>query len=1046
MAVSLSQVERGQRVPLSRAGVFFSRTFTQMKFLRVVATRGAAIVAASLMAVGAIVWVAMAHRLPADERFASEYRRATQRPMVARFSWLPYSQAPDGRFAMTASLRTSAALTLQSNAPTPARAAGAMISGRTTAAIALLESAVESDPNDAALWNDLSGARYELARTKDDYRAYLSALAATDSALDRRPRSALFNRALVLDAIGFHNDAAAAFESLAASEPGSEWTREATARARAAKRPSDLELWLESIPSLENLCKNGDSAQARLIVKRFPQFARAWAEGEFPARWGEAYLAGYVADATHWSRVTTCIGRALIETSGESIVADIAATMERADTEAARALAEAHVGYRTARKLFKSREVTASLSLLREAERRFVRARSPAALGAAYFLANALFDAHALDEAMEIHARLDRSVPQRYASLRACVEWLRALLYAWSNRPFESLVAARTAIREFDRLGEHENAARMRSMLASLLAALGNGVEADRHRLRSFRDAVQSGNPKVIEVVLNHAARDAMNDRQWELARALLRLQNARPAASPRMAFDVKMALAFVDAQISGAAPDFRAAAAAAQGVTDPSLREDALDALAFGQATHPRREAGQAVRLLTEVIDYRKSHDRIALLPAPYVERARAFREVGNSASAEADLRSAIELIDSAGANIQSETLRDIYTGTSRDAHRDLAEMLFADRRPSEAFIVADRSRARALVERLQLPERERTVQALQRRIPEEAVVAHYTALSDRLAITVVERSRWKVVIVPTSRTAIEASRNALTDAILRGDADAETTAAMTLYRSLIAPLAAELEIGKRLVIIPDEATTEVPFAPLRAPDGTRLMMRNIVMAPSAATVFRKRAKTPRNVVVVADPAFDSATFPHLERLPAARREARLLEALYPQATVLQQAEATKAAVVDALRDSDMFHVAAHAFADPIDATRSFILLAPSGRSGALHSADIAQLQLTGAPLVTIAACRTSAVGGGSASIRSLALAFFAAGSGTVVSTLWPVDDESASAMMGVFYREIASGSNPAAALRTAQLDAIENGIPTRQWAAFQMHTVVVD
>ena len=51
-----------------------------------------------------------------------------------------------------------------------------------------------------------------------------------------------------------------------------------------------------------------------------------------------------------------------------------------------------------------------------------------------------------------------------------------------------------------------------------------------------------------------------------------------------------------------------------------------------------------------------------------------------------------------------------------------------------------------------------------------------------------------------------------------------------------------------------------------------------------------------------------------------------------------------------------------------------------------------------------------------------SLSTAFSSAGAATVVSALWPVDDELTRQLFGDFYAALARGSSPQAALREAQ------------------------
>lgn len=71
-----------------------------------------------------------------------------------------------------------------------------------------------------------------------------------------------------------------------------------------------------------------------------------------------------------------------------------------------------------------------------------------------------------------------------------------------------------------------------------------------------------------------------------------------------------------------------------------------------------------------------------------------------------------------------------------------------------------------------------------------------------------------------------------------------------------------------------------------------------------------------------------------------------------------------------------------------------------------------------------------------------TLAQAFLYAGAGSVVSTLWRIEDEGAAAMASLFYGELARGVGPAEALARAQRTMITEGQygSPHHWAAYQL------
>jgi CHAT domain-containing protein len=94
-------------------------------------------------------------------------------------------------------------------------------------------------------------------------------------------------------------------------------------------------------------------------------------------------------------------------------------------------------------------------------------------------------------------------------------------------------------------------------------------------------------------------------------------------------------------------------------------------------------------------------------------------------------------------------------------------------------------------------------------------------------------------------------------------------------------------------------------------------------------------------------------------------------------------------------------------------------------------------------APLVVMSGCATEGgmqlTGEG---MNSLAQAFFFAGAHAVVGSLWRVDDEATSKLMGSLYHGMLVEHKDAAdALRLAQLRMLRRGAKPVDWAAFVMN-----
>jgi CHAT domain-containing protein len=270
-----------------------------------------------------------------------------------------------------------------------------------------------------------------------------------------------------------------------------------------------------------------------------------------------------------------------------------------------------------------------------------------------------------------------------------------------------------------------------------------------------------------------------------------------------------------------------------------------------------------------------------------------------------------------------------------------------------------------------------------------------------------------------------------------LAGGSDAPGLAAR-LGRALFVGLG-ELPAGGTVFIAPDQLLRYVPFEALPAPGGRGLLIDRTAVAylPSVAALGwpqreNRRDRGPRLVAIgsprlgaerTATPLGLAAAA--LPPLPGAREEmthvARLLGG---SRLLLAGSEATESALRAAARRSPrVIHLATHTVVDERPGRETAIVLSPEGTDdGLLSPSEIAGLQL-GNDLTVLSACRTSlGPEADGQALASLTGAFLAAGSRTVVATLWDVGDQATAAFMEQLYFELGQGHAPAAALRRAK------------------------
>jgi CHAT domain-containing protein len=257
-----------------------------------------------------------------------------------------------------------------------------------------------------------------------------------------------------------------------------------------------------------------------------------------------------------------------------------------------------------------------------------------------------------------------------------------------------------------------------------------------------------------------------------------------------------------------------------------------------------------------------------------------------------------------------------------------------------------------------------------------------------------------------------------------------------LALYQRLIAPLEG-LGLPGQLLIVPSGALGFLPFDALLTsppPAGCHFgrypyLIRRyaISQAYSAAlqAALLERPSGNRRLAGFA-PAFPAGgPYAPLDNLAFMEEICRLNggEAFLGD-------QANRAALLAEGARFGLLHFASHAQANPQEGDFSFILLA-DGQGGydSFFVKDIYLLPLQ-AEMAVLSACET-AVGTlyQGEGIISLARAFLYAGANSVVTTLWPINEQANNVLMQDFYGFLQQGHDKSAALRLAQLQQIERG-----------------
>jgi CHAT domain-containing protein len=180
------------------------------------------------------------------------------------------------------------------------------------------------------------------------------------------------------------------------------------------------------------------------------------------------------------------------------------------------------------------------------------------------------------------------------------------------------------------------------------------------------------------------------------------------------------------------------------------------------------------------------------------------------------------------------------------------------------------------------------------------------------------------------------------------------------------------------------------------------------------------------------------------LAPLPDSKLEVETIATDLPRpSTILLGADATETRFKHlSLNSTEVIHLALHGYADLDYPDRSALVFAPDpsgSEDGLLQVREIRGLHLK-SKLVTLSACNTGVGPVGEAGVANLVNAFIEAGADSVVSTLWELEDHTTERLMTMFYSQLARHDRKVDALRVAQLDLLNQGLPPYFWASVQI------
>lgn len=886
-----------------------------------------------------------------------------------------------------------------------------LATGREDRAVTLLERAVATPEARPAWASDLAAAYLTRAARQERYADVVAALAAAERALARDPSivEAWFNRAAALEALALPRaaDGWAAYLHRDWRSPAAAIVRERRARldAEEAARPAER----RALAGLDRPELTGYFAWAGAVLAGDDE-ARVRAEQALGGMAGEAEGRG---ERFHRSALAGLV-RPGLSNGGRLELAGGLIELERGFAALARDdLGQAGLHFARA-----SHQLTGRCEPL--------RALADLRRAIVSYYTDAPAVALSLLRRVEAEARQVGSelLLARALRVRGLIETNRGEYAAALESYGGALDAAR-------RVGAIEQAAALRTLVSEVLEYLGQHTDAWQHRTAALRDLPSVADVQARQMILVTsaltAARDGYPEAAAHFAGAALDAASASGhAADLAEAWTLIARTARELGHEADASRALDAAANAVGRIADPSLRARNAAELALARAA-----AGIGGADVDGALQYFSSIDALARLAEVYYARAAARHQARDGGGARDELLRAVATFEARARTLDDRERRLTHDSTGRPLYEALIAQYAAGTDAWEALHAVERYRLRfqSTGQPSVLPGAA-ALRAGATRVPGTGLV--FAVQPDRLLIWRITAGDAQLTERRISRQHLGALIDTFNEAIIENDEGGVRDVGRLLFTLLLGPPPAA---GQRLWIVPDGPLHRLPFAALPDPANGRPAVERWVLVQhgsvaAAAQPPRRRGRL--RALIVGNPSADAAA------LQESEREARDIAALYGRdGTLLTAAAATSRAIQRELPQAGILHFGGHAIVNPDRPLLSRLLLAPEapgGNPGALFVYDIERLRLAHVDLAVLAACRSAdARAGGVDGVASLAGALLGSGVGTVVATLFDIDDAAARRLFVRFHEEFRRTGDGAASLREAQLAEARAGTAAR-------------
>ncbi len=331
-------------------------------------------------------------------------------------------------------------------------------------------------------------------------------------------------------------------------------------------------------------------------------------------------------------------------------------------------------------------------------------------------------------------------------------------------------------------------------------------------------------------------------------------------------------------------------------------------------------------------------------------------------------------------------------------------------------------------------------TLKQVQELLDPGVTMLEYFVTEQGILLWVVEKDRLQFARLPLGRKELVSKVSSLRENVFQpGEKEKFRASSQELYKLLIEPALQHI-LGKELLIIPHDVLHYLPFQALLSSQGNYLIQDYSIYYLSSASLMQftkeKKRAGGEQTLVMGNPSLGDLAY----NLRFAEREAREVARIFPKSEVYVGAQASKPRAVSLSPNFDMLHFAVHAELNEDDPISSALLLTGEGKDdGRLKVGEIFSLNLKAA-MVVLSACETGLgrLSNGDELI-GLTRAFIYAGTPSIVTTLWKVNDRASYELMREFYQHLKT-TKKSKALRQAQLKTMKEFPEPFYWAAYEL------